>query len=191
MLVRMAGIQSEESSELARLLAASAGGDQRAFANLYRQASPKLFGICLTMLRARQEAEDVLQEVFTTVWQRAGDFDSSRASAMTWLITLTRNRSIDRLRRHSEMPLDEATARELVDDQPSPAASADSSKQRQRLEHCLDELEPKQKSAVRAAFFSGRTYNELAIEGRVPLATMKSWIRRSLIRLRTCLEHPI
>ncbi len=187
----MGGTQSGEPSELARLLAASARGDQRAFAKLYEQTSPRLFGICLTMLRARQEAEDVLQEVFTTVWQRAGDFDSSRASAMTWLITLTRNRSIDRLRRPGEIPLDEATARELVDDQPSPAAHAHSSEQRQRLEHCLDKLEPRQKAAVRAAFFSGRTYNELATQGGVPLATMKSWIRRSLIRLRTCLEHPI
>src|SRR5581483_10182177 len=179
MLMHMAAMQPSEPAGLEKLLAASALGDQGAFAELYRRTSAKLFGICLAML----------QDVYTSVWRRARAFDSERASAMTWLITLTRNRSIDRLRRRSETPLDERIARELIDDRPSPAASTDSSQQRQRLERCLDELEEKQKSAVRAAFFSGRTYNELAQGCGVPLATMKSWIRRSLIRLRSCLER--
>jgi RNA polymerase sigma factor (sigma-70 family) len=188
MLVRMAAMQSSEPAGLEKLLAASATGDQRAFAELYRRTSAKLFGICLAMLRERGEAEDVLQDVYTSVWRRARVFDPERASAMTWLITLARNRSIDRLRRRSETPLDEGIARELIDDRPSPAASTDSSQQRQRLERCLDELEEKQKSAVRAAFFSGRTYNELAQGCGVPLATMKSWIRRALLQLRACMD---
>jgi RNA polymerase sigma-70 factor (ECF subfamily) len=78
---------------------------------------------------------------------------------------------------------------DLEDEGPSPAASAESSQERQRLERCLDGLEPQQKSAIREAFFSGATYNDLAARCRVPLGTMKSWIRRSLIRLRTCLEQ--
>lgn len=188
MLVRME-TQTGNAAELAGLLQSTAGGDQGAFALLYRRTSSKLFGVCLRMLIDRGEAEDALQEVYTSVWKRAESFDSDRAAAMTWLITLARNRCIDRLRQRRESQLDDATARELTDDVPSPAANADSSQQRQRLERCLDGLEPKQKSAVRAAFFAGQTYNQLAERCGVPLATMKSWIRRSLIKLRTCLEQ--
>lgn len=175
--------------ELARLLQRSGRLDQQAFAELYRRTSAKLFGVCLRMLRERGEAEDVLQNVYIAVWRRAESFDSARAGAMTWLITLTRNQCIDRLRQHREAPLDDVIADNLMDPAPGPSAHGEASQQRQRLEQCLDTLAGQQKTAVRAAFFSGATYNELAARADVPLATMKSWIRRSLIRLRTCLEN--
>lgn len=181
--------QSDDSARLVDLLRAVAQGDQSAFADLYRRTSAKLFGICLRMLRERGEAEDALQDVYISVWKRAGTFDPSRAAAMTWLITLARNRAIDRLRQHRDDSRDEATIADLADEGPTPALNAELSQQRQRLERCIDALEPKQKSAVRAAFFTGATYNELAERDGVPLATMKSWIRRSLIRLRSCLEQ--
>lgn len=180
---------TDEREELARLLQQSGGHDQRAFAALYQRTSSKLFGVCLRMLRERGEAEDALQNAFMTIWRRADSFDPARAGAMTWLITLTRNQCIDRLRQHREAPLDEVVAGNLVDPAPGPAAHGEASEERQRLQHCLDTLAEQQKSAVRAAFFSGATYNELADRCGVPLATMKSWIRRSLIRLRTCLEN--
>lgn len=189
MLAVMAATHSRDAAELTDLLRGVAGGDQRAFADLYRRTSSKLYGVCLRMLNERGEAEDVLQDVYTSVWKRAGGFDPARAAAMTWLITLARNRAIDRLRQRREGPLDDAVLNELVDGEPTPALDAESSQERQRLERCLDALEPKQKSAVRAAFFMGATYNELADRCGVPLATMKSWIRRSLIRLRSCLEQ--
>lgn len=173
---------------LAELLRQSAAHDQQAFAALYQRTSSKLFGVCLRMLRERGEAQDALQNVYMTVWRRADSFDSTRATAMTWLITLTRNHCIDRLRQHREAALDDALADTLVDPTPGPSAAGEASQERQRLEHCLDTLANQQKSAVRAAFFSGATYNELAERSGVPLATMKSWIRRSLIRLRMCLE---
>ena len=178
-----------DATELTPLLRAVAEGDPRAFSDIYRRTSSKLFGVCLAMLLERGEAEDALQDVYVSVWKRAASFDPSRATAMTWLIALARNRAIDRLRQRREGPLDDAALRELADDAPTPVVDAESSQQRRRLEHCLDELEPKQKSAVRAAFLTGATYNELAGRCGVPLATMKSWIRRSLIRLRACLEQ--
>lgn len=178
----------DERELLAGLLQQSAAHDDRAFATLYQRTSSKLFGICLRMLRERGDAEDALQAVYITVWRRAGSFDASRATAMTWLITLARNQCIDRLRQRHDVPLDDAVADTLVDPAPGPSAAGESSQDRQRLEHCLDTLAEQQKSAVRAAFFSGATYNELAERCGVPLATMKSWIRRGLIRLRTCLE---
>lgn len=174
---------------MARLLQQSAAQDRPAFAELYQRTSSKLFGVCLGMLRERGEAEDALQNVYLTVWRRAGSFDSARAAAMTWLVTLARNQCIDRLRKRREASLDDATARDLTDPAPGPSGQSEASQQRQRLEHCLDTLTLQQKAAVRAAFFTGATYNELATRENVPLATMKSWIRRSLIRLRTCLEH--
>lgn len=179
---------SNEREALSGLLQQGARGDEEAFAELYRRTSSKLFGVCVRMLREPGEAEDALQNVYMSIWRRGGSFDPARASAMTWLITLTRNQCIDRLRQHREAPLEGSVADTLADPTPGPSAHGEASQQRQRLERCLDTLAAQQKSAIRAAFFSGATYNELAQCEGVPLATMKSWIRRSLIRLRGCLE---
>jgi RNA polymerase sigma factor (sigma-70 family) len=179
-----------EREELNQLLRQAGREDQKAFAELYKRTSSKLFGVCLRMLRDRSEAEEVLQETYTTVWRRASSFDASKASAITWLVTLSRNKAIDRLRQHREEQLDDPLKLDaIVDDQPSPASGAETSQECQRLESCLDELEPQQQSSVREAFFTGATYNELATRCKVPLGTMKSWIRRSLMQLRTCLDQ--
>jgi RNA polymerase sigma-70 factor (ECF subfamily) len=181
---------SAEREELNHLLKQTGRSDQKAFAELYKRTSSKLFGVCLRMLHNRSEAEEVLQETYVTVWRRAASFDATRASAITWLVTLSRNKAIDRLRQHREELLDDpARLEETADIAPSPAMGAESSQEFRRLELCLDELEPQQKSSVREAFFTGATYNELATRCKVPLGTMKSWIRRSLMQLRTCLEQ--
>lgn len=178
-----------ERDELNQLLQQSGRNDQKAFAELYRRTSSKLFGVCLRMLRDRGEAEEVLQETYATVWRRASSFDASKASAITWLVTLSRNKAIDRLRQHREELMDDPSRLdEIVDEQATPAADAQTSQEYRQLQHCLDELEPQQQSSVREAFFSGATYNELATRCKVPLGTMKSWIRRSLMQLRTCLD---
>ena len=179
-----------EREELNRLLIETGRSDQKAFAELYKRTSSKLFGVCLRMLRDRGDAEEVLQETYTTVWRRAGSFDAAKASAITWLVTLSRNKAIDRLRQHREELLDDPERmHETVDEQPTPAADAESSQEYRRLERCMQELEPQQRSSVREAFFTGATYNELATRSKVPLGTMKSWIRRSLMQLRTCLDQ--
>jgi RNA polymerase sigma factor (sigma-70 family) len=179
-----------EREELNRLLIQTGRSDQQAFAELYKRTSSKLFGVCLRMLRNRSEAEEVLQETYTAVWRRAAGFDAAKASAITWLITLSRNKAIDRLRQHREELLDDASKlEETVDEQPTPAARAEASQEYRRLQHCLDQLEPQQRDSVREAFFTGATYNELAARCKVPLGTMKSWIRRSLMLLNTCLNQ--
>lgn len=180
-----------ERDELNKLLQQTCENNQKAFAELYKRTSSKLFGVCLRMLRDRSEAEEVLQEIYTTVWRRASSFDSAKASAITWLVTLSRNKSIDRLRQHREELMDDPMKMdERVDeDQPSPIADAETSQENKRLQSCLDELDPQQQSSVREAFFTGATYNELATRCKVPLGTMKSWIRRSLMQLRTCLDQ--
>lgn len=179
-----------ERDELNQLLGQTGRGDQKAFAELYKRTSPMLFGVCLRMLRDRGEAEEVLQETYTTVWRRADGFDAAKASAITWLITLSRNKAIDRLRQHREELLDDPSQlNATVDSRPEPASDAESSEEYRRLQRCLDALEPQQRDSVREAFFTGVTYNELATRCKVPLGTMKSWIRRSLIQLRTCLDQ--
>ena len=179
-----------DRDELNGLLVQTGRNDQKAFAELYKRTSSKLLGVCLRMLHDRGEAEEVLQETYSTVWRRASTFNPAKASAITWLITLSRNKAIDRLRQHREELLgDPSRLNEIVDEQPTPAADAEASQEYRRLQLCLDELEPQQRDSVREAFFTGATYNELATRCMVPLGTMKSWIRRSLMQLRTCLDQ--
>ncbi|WP_322081200.1 sigma-70 family RNA polymerase sigma factor [Burkholderia sp. BCC1972] len=176
-------------AHLNQVMSRVASGDQAAFAELYRLTSSRVFGLILRMIHDRGEAEDLLQEVYTAAWRHADAFDPARGGAMTWLTTLARNRTIDRLRQHRDAQLDDEQALELPDEDPTPAALAEASQERQRLERCLERLDPPQGRAVREAFFSGATYSELAARLRVPLGTMKSWIRRSLMQLKVCLEQ--
>jgi RNA polymerase sigma factor (sigma-70 family) len=179
----------QRGEHLDQLLSRVAEGDQKAFEALYCATSSRLFGVILRMMRDRGEAEDILQEVYATAWRRADTFDPERGSAITWLTTLGRNRTIDRMRQHREELIPDEDAFEVADDAPTPAAAAETNQERLRLERCLERLEPQQGRAVREAFFSGATYNELAQRLTVPLGTMKSWIRRSLMQLKTCLEQ--
>ena len=179
-----------ERTELAQLLMRTGKHDQQAFAELYERTSAKLYGVCLRMLRDRSDADEVLQETWATVWRRAANFDPDKAGAITWLVTLARNKAIDRLRHHREEQLGEPfKLEEIADADPTPAADAEASQEYQRLQRCIGALESRQRTAVREAFFTGATYNQLATRCNVPLGTMKSWIRRSLLQLRTCLEQ--
>lgn len=178
-----------EAGEIDPLLLRTAAGDRAAFAELYRRTSPRLLGVCTRMLADRREAEEVLQEAYVSVWQRAKTFDPVRASAMTWLLALARNKAIDRLRQRRNAAADPAVDLEAIADEDStPAMRAERGEEYRRLELCMDQLETKQRSSIRGAFFSGLTYEALAERAKVPLGTMKSWIRRGLLQLRACLE---
>jgi RNA polymerase sigma-70 factor (ECF subfamily) len=157
---------------------------------VYQDTSAKLFGVCLRILNDRSEAEDVLQDVYVTVWRKAASFDPGRASPITWMVAIARNRAIDRLRasavsRRME-PIESADA--VSDPAPAAVERVEMAQQHQRLSRCLAELEVRHASAIRAAFLDGTTYEELAARMSVPLGTMKSWIRRGLLKLRACLE---
>src|SRR5882757_5474438 len=178
-------------SQLAAALVRVAGGDRAALRIVYQDTSAKLFGVCLRILNDRGEAEDVLQDVYVTVWRKAGSFDPARASPITWLVAIARNRAIDRLRssaasRRSE-PIE--TAEDVRDDAPAALDLVVAAEQRERLKTCLGELEERHSAVIRSAFLDGVTYEQLAQRMDVPLGTMKSWIRRGLMKLRTCLER--
>ena len=178
----------QSSEELNRLLAALDRGDRGALKDLYRRTSSKLYGICLRGTGDEAEAQDVLQDLFTTVWKKAGQFDPARASAITWLGVLTRNKAIDRLRRRREPSAQLDQISNLGSDEPSQLQVLEQSEDARRLRECLDELDERARTMIRAAFFDGATYPELAEREDVPLPTMKSWIRRGLQRLRGCME---
>jgi RNA polymerase sigma-70 factor (ECF subfamily) len=178
-------------SQLAAALVRVAAGDRAALRMVYQDTSAKLLGVCLRILNDRAEAEDVLQDVYLTVWRKAGGFDPGRASPITWLVAIARNRAIDRLRasavNRKMEPIEEAGA--VHDAAPAADERLGDRQQQARLALCLGELEARQGAAIRAAFLDGSTYEELAERMRVPLGTMKSWIRRGLLKLRACLER--
>jgi RNA polymerase sigma-70 factor (ECF subfamily) len=176
---------------IAPLLAQVAAGRRDAFEALYRKTSPTLLGICLRVLRDRDEAEDVLQEVYVTVWSRAGQFDVGRARAMTWLGSIARNRAIDRVRaRPSPVHHTPIEGLELADeDAPTAAAGIDALRERAQLDECIAQLEPKRRTLIRTAFFESVTYEVLAARVDAPLGSVKSWIRRGLQQLKACLER--
>lgn len=175
--------------ELRGLLGQVVARDSAALKELYERTSAKLYGICLRLLRDEAEAQDVLQEVYVTVWNKAISYDPARASAITWLATLARNRSIDRLRRRRAPTDGLENALEIADERPSSLDVLEQAEDALRLQRCLEQLEEKARSAIRAAFFDGATYPELAKREGIPLPTVKSWVRRGLIRLRGCLEQ--
>ncbi len=170
-------------------LIATGREDRNAFARLYRMTSAKLFGICLRICGERSAAEDVLSDVYLTIWRRAGAFEPGRASPISWLATIARNRAIDWVRaapNRRRASLDEALA--LPDPAKSAEASSIAADEERRLHLCLDALDLKSRTAIRTAFFNGVTYAELADQTGVPLGTMKSWVRRGLARLKECLN---
>lgn len=177
-----------DAAELVSLLASVAAGDRPALRALYERTSAKLYGICMRLLRDPSEAQDALQDVYVTVWRKAGSFDPAKASAITWLAVITRNKAIDRQRRtHASEAIDAAS--EVPDDAPTAFDVVEQAQDRSRLADCLGQLDERARAMIRAAFFDGITYSVLAEREQVPLPTMKSWIRRGLLRLRGCMEQ--
>jgi RNA polymerase sigma-70 factor (ECF subfamily) len=172
------------------LLRACASGDQTALHNLYEGTAPQLFGLALRMLRRRELAEEIVQDCFVSVWRSAHTFDPGRGTAMAWLARIVRNRCIDLLRqRGRETPLDDASIEDCEDPLASPADLAALSHDARRLQHCLGQLEENPRKILGLVYYEGMTYQEAAVHVGAPLGTVKSWVRRSLIRLRDCMER--
>jgi RNA polymerase sigma factor (sigma-70 family) len=190
----------ERSRELAQLLAQSGLGDRRAFEQLYERTSGHLFAVVLRIQRDRATAEDLLQEVYVSVWKAAAGFDAARAQPLTWLTHIARNKAIDSLRRAQAQPRLESSTRDEDDDRPDAAeALADAgpgpldllgqAADRRQLGACMERLSPPQRQSVALAFFDGLSHAEVAEHLREPLGTVKSWVRRALATLKGCLDR--
>ncbi|MFS4439223.1 sigma-70 family RNA polymerase sigma factor [Paracoccaceae bacterium GXU_MW_L88] len=175
-------------AEIEEMVARVAIKDKAAFSGLYDATSAKLFGVCLSVLGNRSEAEDALQETYLRIWNKADSYAVTGHSPMTWLITIARNISIDRLRRRKAPTQDIEDAVEISDSTPGPEAFAIAQSERARIESCMDELPPDRANAVRRVYLKGQTYRELAAHYEVPLNTMRTWLRRSLRTLKDCLS---
>jgi RNA polymerase sigma-70 factor (ECF subfamily) len=199
---RMAAISPERAQELADLLARTGLGDRAAFSTLYQRTSAHLLGVILRIQRQRDLAEELLQEVYVNVWRSAAGFDASRAQALTWLSSVARNRAIDSLRRRQTEPETVSTHRpgredeedhdmlqDFASDDPDPQTLFSHAVESRAVRVCLDTLSGDQKQCLALAFYQGLSHAEVAEQMTQPLGSVKSWVRRGLMALRTCLER--
>ncbi len=185
-ILRLQPEPAQESDVL--LLKAIAARDEAALAQLYDHYGRILFGLLMRILNNREEAEDVLQEVFLQVWRKAADFDESRGRPFTWLVTLARSRGIDRLRAlASRERVAEAGAREVSEEISDAATDALKSEQRGLVSDALAKLPDEQKRPIMLAYFDGLTQSEIATRLGAPLGTVKTRMRTGMIRLRELL----
>jgi RNA polymerase sigma factor (sigma-70 family) len=195
---------TERSREAAALLARTALGDRAAFARLYERTSGQLFAVVLRIQRDRALAEDLLQEIYVNVWKAAGGFDATRSQPLTWLTSIARNRAIDSLRRTQTQPMLLSTTRDDADEDdgpdaverhadagPGPLELLDAACDARELHRCLDGLAPSQRQSVALAFYDGLSHAEVAAHLQEPLGTVKSWLRRALMALKSCLDAAV
>lgn len=182
-------IEAARRAKLTDALIRTGKGDRTAFEAVYKATSAKLFGVCLRIFPDRTEAEEALQEAYLTIWNRAASFEAGRASPISWLVTVTRNRAIDRLRSRGKAgftSLDDAA--EIADPAPCADVQMLADSEDRALNGCIEGLEQRDAHFIRSAFIGGATYADLATREGEPLGTVKSRIRRALIKLRLCME---
>lgn len=182
---------STPGTPLADLLARCALRDQQAFAALYRDTSAKLFGVALRILRRSDWAEEVLQESYLNIWNHAADYTSGKSAPLTWMTSIVRNRSLDWLRR-PQMETSgeeyEITVDHWVDGSDGPLEHAMAAADAAALARCMRTLDQSQRQSIALAFYHGLTHSELAAHLRQPLGTVKTWVRRGMDKLKTCLD---
>ena len=186
---------SNPDAELMALLDRVALRDQTALRLLYERVGGKLFGLALRVVRQREGAEDVLQEAFLTIWRLAPHYRAALSPPMAWMGLIVRSRALDALRRQRAdraqltQEFDEVMAETLESDAPNPMDTADASEQAWALHQCLQRLEHRQREVLSLAYLRDLSHGELAEQLRLPLGTVKTWIRRGLEKLRGCMAQ--
>ena len=177
-------------------MARIADRDTAALAHLYDRHAPTLFALCLRILRDRSEAEDVLEEIFWEIWQRSDRYDAARSNPRAYLLVLGRSRALDRLRagrrRHATASRAAdwvATGASLSSGPSTPFADAAAAESRLQVRGALEQLEPAEREVVELAFFDDLSHREIAEHLGEPLGTVKSRVRRALLRLRSRLQR--
>ena len=180
---------SDGPERVARLIHRVAQKDRQAFALLYQATAPKLLGTVLRILRDRGWADDVIQDSYLKIWQKAEQFQDGKSSPITWLVSIARNGAIDELRKH---PAGRTTNSDELDEMPGRQISAQEQLEEQRaanqLNHCIDQLEKDRQDMVRLAYLNGWSREELASQFEQPVNTIKTWLHRALKQIKRCLE---
>ena len=175
-------------TELVWLLGAVATGDEAAFERLYIETRAKLYGVLLRILGRPALADEVMQETYLKVWNMADKFNPAIASPITWMVALARNRAIDIVRKKGESSIeDEPQALEVAADTPTPLARREMTEELKRLLSCLGKLDPEKQRIVLLAYYSGWSRDQLAKKLDIPVNTIKTWLRRSLLEIRGCM----
>ena len=179
----------EERLDLVDLLDRTAARDRAAFAALYRASSAKLYGVILRILARRSLADEALQDVYVRIWERAGDFDATKGSPIAWMAAIARNRALDELRRAKATPVSNLPEGFDVADESGSALDAMEQSDRLRaLLGCLDRLDSEKREVVLLAYYRGCSREALSQRFGAPVATIKTWLHRSLNQLRLCLD---
>lgn len=181
-------ISTPSPQSLAEDLARCARGEQKAFKHLYQLTSSKLFALILRILKDRELAEDCLQQVYIKIWQASSSYNSSKAAPMTWMNTIARNQALDHLRKLNREPQMETEALDLqVDQSSSQEQKMTETQNSQQVHRCLRTLNDNQRRCLELSYFDGMTHQNLSNQLEVPIGTVKTWIRRGLMRLKECM----
>jgi RNA polymerase sigma-70 factor (ECF subfamily) len=170
-------------AELVWLLAAVAKGDRSAFERLYEATGAKLYGVLLRILGRAALADEVLKETYLRVWNMAAKFDPTTASPITWMVAIARNRAIDIARKSGNALADETPDALTAAEAPAPLARRDMTEELKKLLACLGKLDPEKQRIVLLAYYSGWSREQLAEKLDIPLNTVKTWLRRSLLEI--------
>jgi RNA polymerase sigma factor (sigma-70 family) len=186
-------LSTNDPQQLKIWLAAIAKKDAQAFRLLYDATSPKLFGFVLRILIKHEWAEEVLQESFISVWNNAANYQPHLAAPMTWMTTIVRNKAFDMLRRIDDVieidadNFDKDVMDALESPDPTPIEALQLTDGAKVLARCFARLEGLHRQAIALAFYHDLSHNEVAEQLKLPIGTVKTWIRRGLERLRLCL----
>ena len=183
-------IPNAVNERLAALLAEAGLGNRSAFADLYEATKSKLFAVSLRIVRERHIAEEVLLDSFVNIWNNATKYAVAQSAPMTWMTAIVRNRSLDIVRRPFLEIQDEEDfyAINMEDERPGPDVQLAARRDEVKIERCMKGLDGEQQQTIALAFFQGLSHSEVASHLGKPLGTVKTHIRRGLLRLKGCLE---
>jgi RNA polymerase sigma-70 factor, ECF subfamily len=175
-------------SDLVLLLGAVAKRDGGAFERLYAATRAKLYGVLLRILGRPELAEEVMQETYIKIWNMADKFNPMLASPITWMVAIARNRAIDIVRKRGEVSIEDTPeALGIADEAPAPLARREMTEELKRLLSCLGKLDPEKQRIVLLAYYSGWSREQLSRKLDIPVNTIKTWLRRSLLEIRECM----